>query len=384
MDAGVPRPVSETLPVAAALKDFLNATLVRELSAELRRAHPPFDAADFTARSTRGLGRLALTPRAWQIADALHACLPQPFDRAAKILEASLGPEIPATGENGLAPLRYLPYVFFVQKHGLDHFEAAIRVQAELTRRFSAEYSIRAFLTRYPERTYAQMLEWARDDNAHLRRLASEGSRPRLPWAPRLRAYQQDPRPVLKLLELLKDDAVRYVQRSVANNLNDIGKDHPALLLETCRRWSTNAPAGRKWIIGHALRSLVKAGNPEAIRLMGGAHRPRVKIGRIRITPRRARLGGNVRLSFEIESTARKAQRLLVDYAVHFVRARGETRPKVFKLRTLTMGPGEKVTLTGAVSLAEMTTRRHYPGHHRVEALINGTRHSLGTFFARD
>ena len=125
----------------------------------------------------------------------------------------------------GLNTLRYLPYVTFVQKYGLDDYEAAIRLQSELTRRFTAEFSIRVFLERYPESTYAQMVAWAQDDNAHLRRLASEGLRPRLPWAPRLRAYQLNPRPVLAVLELLKDDPERYVQRSVANNLNDIAKD---------------------------------------------------------------------------------------------------------------------------------------------------------------
>lgn len=365
---------------AAAIKEVFNLALVREIADELGCVYPPFDAAAFVARSVDGLDRLELTGRAAHIADALHEYLPRPFARAAAVIEASLSPEIPATGENGLAPLRYMPHVAFVQKYGLDDYEAAIRVQAELTKRFSAESSIRAFLTKYPERTYAQMLEWTQDDNAHLRRLASEGIRPRLPWAPRLRAYQENPRPVLALLELLKDDPVRYVQRSVANNLNDIAKEHPALAIETCRRWAENAPAGRAWVVRHALRFLVKAGNQEAIRILGGADRPRVTIGRIHITPKRVALGGAVRLSFEVESTSHSAQRLLIDYAVHFVKAKGGTRPKVFKLRTLTVQPGEKIALNAVVSLAAMTTRRHYPGQHRIEALVNGTRHHLGEF----
>ena len=143
---------------AAPLKDILDGALVRELAGELRSAHRAFDVEAFVARSTRGLDRLELTARAALIADAFHEFLPRPFARAAAVMEASLGPEIAATGENGLAPLRYLPHVSYVQKYGLDDYDAAIRLQAELTKRFSAEYSIRAFLTHHPERTYQQHL----------------------------------------------------------------------------------------------------------------------------------------------------------------------------------------------------------------------------------
>ncbi len=362
------------------MKDVFNPVVVREIAAELRRAHPPFDINAFVARAMEGLDQLELTARAAHIADALHEFLPQPFSRASAAIEASLGAEIPATGEMGLTSLRYLPYVTFVQKFGLDDYEAAMRLQAELTKRFTAEFSIRVFLERYPVSTYAQMVSWAQDDNAHLRRLASEGLRPRLPWATRLRAYQQDPRPVLAVLELLKDDPERYVQRSVANNLNDIAKDHPLLAIETCRRWAQDAPAGRAWTIRHALRGLVKAGNSEAIRILGGEEKPRVRIGNATISPRKAAIGEAVRLSFEVESMARGSQRLLIDYAVHFVKANGSTRPKVFKLRALTLGPGDTIAFSATVSLAAMTTRRHYPGRHRIDVIINGTAHLLGEF----
>ncbi len=363
-----------------AIKDVFDLALVRGIAAELRHAYAPFDAAAFVARSTDGLDKLELTGRATHIAQALHEYLPKPFAEAAAVIEASLGPEIPATGEIGRAQLRYMPHLAFVQTYGLDDYEVAMRVQAELTKRFSAEFSIRAFLAKYPERTYATMLAWADDANAHLRRLASEGCRPRLPWAPRLRAYQLDPRPVLALLERLKDDPVLYVRRSVANNLNDISKDHPTLTIETCRRWVADAPAGRAWIVRHALRSLIKAGNRDAIRILGGAESPLARIGCITITPQRAAIGDAVRVSFEVESTALHAQRLLIDYAVHFVKANGGTRPKVFKLRTLTMQPGEKAVFFAKVSLVTMTTRRHFPGPHRIDAIVNGESHPLGGF----
>lgn len=366
--------------MGAALKENLNAATVQRIAGELRRAYPAFSEAAFVARCIDGLGQLELTARASHIADAMHAFLPQPFTRAAEVIEASLGPEVPATGEAGLAALQYMPHVTFVQKYGLESYDAAIRVQAALTKRFTAEFSIRPFLERYPEATYAQMLTWAQDNNAHLRRLASEGLRPRLPWAPRLRAYQKDPRPVLAVLELLKDDPVRYVQRSVANNLNDIAKDHPMLVLETCHRWAQDAPAGRIWTIRHGLRSLIKAGNSRAIGILGGEEHPRIRVGHTSISVRQVPLGGSVRLSFQVESMAQMPQHLLVDYAVHFVKANGSTRPKVFKLRTFTMQPGEPLMFSATVSFAAMTTRRHYPGQHRVDALINGQSHPLGVF----
>ncbi|MBU6953388.1 DNA alkylation repair protein [Hahella sp. HN01] len=366
--------------MGTAIKDVFNLTLVSEIAAELHRAHTPFDATAFVAHSMDGLDKLELTGRAAHIAEALHKYLPKPFSEAAAVIEAALGPELPATGEIGLIQLRYMPHLAFVQKYGLDDYEASIRVQEELTKRFTAEFSIRAFLVKYPERTYAQMLAWTGHENAHLRRLASEGVRPRLPWAPRLHAYQQDPRPVLDILERLKDDPILYVRRSVANNLNDIAKDHPMLTIETCRRWAVDASEGRTWIIRHALRSLVKAGNKDAICILGGTENPSVNIDDISITPQRVSLGEAVRLSFEIKSTAPEAQRLLIDYAVHFVKANGGTRPKVFKLRTLTLQPNEKTTLNAIVSFAELKTRRHYPGRHHIDVLINGEPYPLGDF----
>ncbi|GBR06939.1 DNA alkylation repair protein [Acetobacter oeni] len=362
------------------MKDIFSLALVREIAAELRAADTCFDVDAFVARSMDGLSSLELTGRAAHIADALHEYLPERFIEAAAVIESSLGQELPPIGEIGRTALRYMPHVIYVQKYGLDDYEAAMRVQAGLTKRFTAEFSIRAFLVKYPERTYEQMLAWADDDNAHLRRLASEGMRPRLPWAPRLRAFQQDPRPVLELLERLKDDPVLYVRRSVANNLNDIAKDHPALVIETGRRWLKDAPAERAWIIRHALRSLVAAGNRDAIHVLGGTQNPSVRLSGIIITPQRITPGEATRVSFEVESTAQQSQHLLTGYAVHFVKANGSTRAKVFRLRTLTMQPGEKVALSTTVSLASMTTRRHFPGYHRIDAIINGEVHPLGTF----
>ncbi|PYD74406.1 hypothetical protein [Novacetimonas pomaceti] len=186
------------------MKDIFNLALICEIAAELRAVDTSFDADAFVAHSMHGPNKLGLIGRSARIADAMHVYLPAHFIESASIIEASLCPELPPTGNIDVATIRYMPHVFFVQKYGLDDYEVAMRVQAELTKRFTAEFSIRAFLVKFPEQSYEQMLAWADDDNAHLRRLASEGTRPRLPWAPCLRAFQHDPRPVLELLERLR------------------------------------------------------------------------------------------------------------------------------------------------------------------------------------
>jgi 3-methyladenine DNA glycosylase AlkC len=255
-----------------------------------------------------------------------------------------------------------------------------MRAQYELTQRFTAEFSIRVFLERYPEATLARLREWARDPNVHVRRLVSEGTRPRLPWAPRLRSFQDDPRPVLELLELLKDDPELYVRRSVANNLNDIGKDNPAALVETCRRWLDGASAERRWLVRHALRSAVKRGDPDALALLGFGAEAVVAVRDLRIEPTVAPIGGSVTVAVELANESAETQPLLVDLRIHFVKANGKTSPKVFKLKELELEPGASARLGKTISLAQHSTRTHYPGRHRVELLVNGRASEAGAF----
>lgn len=325
--------------MAEKLKNLFGEKVVRAIASDLHRVYPPFRKRRFENACMARLRRLELTARAWHIADVMHEHLPQPFVAAADVLAASLGPALARSESFGLEPLRYMPHVFFVQKYGLDDFDAAMHTQYELTKRFSAESSIRAFLVRYPAETYARLLEWARDENVHVRRLVSEGTRPRLPWAPRLRAFQTDPRPVIALLEMLRDDSERYVQRSVANNLNDIGKDHPDLAVDVCRRWSSDAPPGRAWIVRHALRSLVKKAHRGALETLGVSDNPKIAVRKVRLDPRIVKLGSRLRFAFEIASTGASDQDLVIDYAVHFLKANGVARAKVFKLRKLTLSP---------------------------------------------
>ena len=217
--------------MAEPLKNSFGPDVPRRLAEMIGSVESDFAASEFVDRCLVGYESMELTERARHIAGVLADHLPSDRARALAIVTNALGPEIEETELTGMDGFLYLPLVFFVADKGLDHFEAAMTAQYELTKRFTAEFSIRAFLDRYPDATLARLREWAGDSNVHVRRLVSEGSRPRLPWAPRLRAFQSDPQPVIELLELLKDDPEEYVRRSVANNLNDISKDHPDLVV---------------------------------------------------------------------------------------------------------------------------------------------------------
>lgn len=366
--------------MAEPLKNHFGPEIPRIIATMISGPFPTFEAEAFIKDVLDGYEPLELTPRGWKIARTLRHYLPDDYPKAVEILLASLGEKLDLSESNGMAPFLYLPHVFFVAEYGLDHFEVSMQAQYELTQRFTAEFSIRPYLEKHPEKTLARLKAWTQDPSAHVRRLVSEGTRPRLPWAPRLRAFQADPRPVLKLLELLKDDSELYVRRSVANNLNDIGKDHPGVLVETARRWMVDASEERRWLIRHALRSAIKRGDKGALDVLGFGDPANVAIEQASITPQRAFIGDAVWVAFDVVNISKETQRLMVDFSVHFVKANGQTRPKVFKMKALELGPEECVALRKKVSLAELTTRKHYPGKHMVDVILNGATQPLGEF----
>jgi 3-methyladenine DNA glycosylase AlkC len=370
--------------MAEPLKNQYGPEIPRKIAGMIAPVYPAFDGEAFLRTALDGYEPLELMPRGRHIARALRRHLPGEYPEAVEILINSLGSKLDGTESFGMAPFLYLPHVFFVADYGLDHFEPSLRAQYEITQRFSAEYSIRAYLERYPEATLARLREWVDDPSPHVRRLVSEGTRPRLPWAPRLRDFQRDPSPVIALLELLKDDPELYVRRSVANNLNDIGKDHPGLLAEIARRWMAGASEDRQWLVRHALRSAVKRGDPDALQVLGFAGDEALVVRNARISPERVAIGDSVMLSFEIANTSPIPQRVLVDFVVHFVKANGSTSSKVFKLTTLDFAPGGSATLSKSLSLAQRTTRKHYSGLHRIDAMLNGVVAPLGSFLVEE
>ncbi|MCK5676835.1 MAG: DNA alkylation repair protein, partial [Verrucomicrobia bacterium] len=242
----------------------------------------------------------------------------------------------------------------------------------KLTALFSAEFAIRPFITKHFGLTFQCLEKWCDDPDAHVRRLASEGSRPRLPWGRQLPQFIADPSPVFQLLEKLKDDPSEYVRRSVANNLNDISKDHPDAVIACCRQWKKNAGTERQWIIRHATRTLVKAGHPDVFGLLGFTENPQIDFQSLDVSPKEIPLGGTIEFKAVLRSESKNMQRVVVDYAIHHMKANGQTRPKVFKFQALEIAPGETVALSKRHAIKPIATRKYHPGKHAIEILING------------
>jgi 3-methyladenine DNA glycosylase AlkC len=218
---------------------------------------------------------------------------------------------------------------------------------------------------------FETLRRWTRDPSAHVRRLCSEGSRPRLPWGLRLQSLVRDPSPTLPILELLQDDPSAYVRRSVANHLNDIAKDHPALVVDWVQRHRAGAPPERRALLSHASRTLIKQGHAPMLALWD-AGQAFVGEAVLRVSPRRVAIGESVQLALSLRSGARRKQTLLVDYAVHHVKADGSASPKVFKGWKLALAAGESRELLKRHSFKPVTTRRLHPGPHAIEVSING------------
>lgn len=257
------------------LKHLLGAEAVDCLAQNILLVYPKFNEDTFRRTASNGLEPLGILDRGQHLAKALRQSLPEKFSTAVEILLASLTPPLTQTDNLGLAVFFYLPHVRFIAEYGLepeenggqDSFEISMKAQYELTKRFSAEFSIRPFLIRQQERTLTRLLEWVSDPDPHVRRLCSEGTRPRLPWAKRIPAFISNPKPVLPILDALKNDQSLYVRRSVANHLGDIAKDHPELAFEICERWLIESSNEVKWLIRHALRHPAKKGNKVALQL---------------------------------------------------------------------------------------------------------------------
>ena len=383
--------------MAEPLKNNFGPDVVHRIADAVKAVHPSFDAKGFTKQSLQGFDDLELTPRAHQIADALGDFLPDDRGQALEILIDSFGPELencdpdnaqptgdPEIDENPMSGFVYMPHGYFIAKFGNDHFDQAMRANYELTKRFTAEFSVRAQLEHHTQDALALLTTWASDEHVHVRRLVSEGTRPRLPWASRLRKFQDDPAPVIALLELLKDDPVEYVRRSVANNLNDIAKDHPDLVVKIAKRWWKDGDHNRRRLVRHGLRTLIKAGDPGALDVLGYGPNSPARIATSTITPQTLSIGDKIKIEVSIENPSKKPCGALVDLQVHFVKANGSTSAKVFKGGEYEIEPGETAQLRKTISVAQRTTRTHYAGWHAVDALINGTAHPIDGFALND
>lgn len=266
---------SNSIQKGVPLKNIFNETLVKQLASNLTIVYPDFNYVGFFNEIMSEIDDLDLKARAIMIADKMRKYLPNNYSEVANIFLNSLTPPIKDTSDLGLSGMFYLPHVCFVEKYGLDNtfnnnedpFNLSMKLQYELTQRFSAEFSIRRYIIEQPERTFEILYKWMSDESPHVRRLCSEGTRPRLPWAQKIKMLAKDPTPSIQILEKLKEDEDLYVRRSVANHIGDIAKDNLELALSLCEKWLDGASKELKWIIRHALRYPAKKNNKEALRI---------------------------------------------------------------------------------------------------------------------
>ena len=365
--------------MADAFKHLIGARAVAQISTHLQRAWPAFAQSAFSDAALAGLDTLELKARVMHLAQALVAHLPADVGQAASILEASLGPAGVGddlaglkTSDAGLAGWPVWPLTEAITLLCAKHHPArGLQALHAMTQRLTAEFAIRPFLIQHPTLTLQTLARWLDDPSAHVRRLVSEGSRPRLPWGLRLQALVADPSPTLPLLLRLQDDPSAYVRRSVANHLNDIAKDHPALLAQWLATHLPGASDQRSTLLRHASRGLIKQGDP-AVLAAWGVGTALQGSATLACQPAALRVGETLQLSVQLHSSASSPQRLAIDYAVHHVKANGSTTPKVFKGWSITLAAGEQRTLQRAHAMKPITTRRYHPGAHRVDLRING------------
>ncbi|NSX87407.1 DNA alkylation repair protein [Agrobacterium tumefaciens] len=348
---------------APALKEIFNREKLRHIADETKAVHPPFDVSAFMALATENLEALGIMQRMRQVATSLHATLPGDYARNIEILTAA------ASGiGNGFASISLPEYVAL---YGLDDFDLSMEALHYFTRFGSSEFAIRHFLQKDLGATLAVMETWSRHENEHVRRLASEGCRPRLPWSFQLKPLIDDPSPVTAILDAMKADEALYVRKSVANHLNDITKDNPAFVLGLIDRWPKDNPHTR-WITRQALRTLIKKGDAAALAHLGAHEEAAISLSAFQVTPDKVALGNPVRIAASFTSTAKRPQKLVIDYAVHYVKKSGDASAKVFKWKEIELQPGETCALSISRAIRDFTTRKHYPGIHRVDLTING------------
>jgi 3-methyladenine DNA glycosylase AlkC len=365
------------------MKYGLGVHAIKRIATSVALVVPGFNAKAFQKDAERGIDELELKARVHHLIAVLHRHYDLPFKKLSKYLQ-----DLPAVWDRGgeadnKAGFAAWPLIDYVAVHGLQHPKEALQTLEKLTPLFSAEFAIRPFIQQHTDLTYAKLLEWCEHPSEHVRRLASEGSRPRLPWGMRLPQFIHNPEPLLAILEQLKADESVSVRRSVANNLNDISKDNPEWMINLCRTWLDDKNTHTDWIVKHALRSLVKAGDARVFPLLGYAAKPNASVSEIQLNKQRIAVGDSMEFSCAI-TAGNKPQSLVVDYVVHFMKANGKLAAKVFKLKNIVLAANATITITKNHSFKLITTRRYYVGGHQLAIQINGKEMARTDFYLSD
>ena len=360
------------------LKNIFSRALAERIAQDVRAVHPDFSDSKFLAFVFDAQWEsLELKQRVRHISNCLRKVLPAGYKKALEVLLKVVHGYIEKYGEKMTFEYMFLPD--FVEAHGTEDPDVSIPAFETITRWCSAEFAVRPFLVKYPERMYAQMLEWSKHPSPLVRRLSSEGIRPRLPWGMGVPALKRDPAPVLPILENLKNDPAETVRRSVANNLNDISKDHPALVLEIAARWRGHS-AETDWIIRHASRGLLKKGNAEALAHFGFQN----DIQGIEIHDFRhdaiVRIGERLTFSFQVKNSGEEPAAIRLEYGIDYQTVSGKTSVKIFKIKELKLAAGRSESISKYQRFQDFTTRKHFSGPHVLRIVVNGKAMAEGVF----
>jgi len=355
------------------LKDLVDEDAVGAIAAALQKSLPGLDEEGFSrAVFDQQWADRPLKKRIRHIAVTMRSVLPEDYSAALDVVCAAAE----TLGRGGIAAWCFND---FVEEYGVDDPDLSLPALEKLTQLASSEFAVRPFIRKYPERMATQMLQWACHDSEHVRRLASEGFRPRLPWGLGVSALTKDPTPILPVLEELRSDPSETVRRSVANNLNDISKDHPEVAVATLSAWGVATPEARA-LRKHALRTLLKQGHPDALELLGYNKDASVSVLGLAVHPESVAVGEHVYIEFEVVSSGTDVESVMIDYAVTYQNVSGTGSRKVFKGIVDELEPGGSTSLRRKVSLQPMATRKILAGIHVVEAQVNGVVHASVEF----
>lgn len=359
------------------LKDLYSPEFYDQLSLALKKTLALFDKKKFIKSIyAETFENLELKGRMAHTAHVLHQFLPTDFNKAAPLL-VELIDQIKASGmkQVGLECMFIPEYIYL---YGIDHYKSSVAAMEQITQFTSCEFAIRPFILKYEDKMIPQMLKWSKHKNHHVRRLSTEGCRPRLPWAMALPSLKKDPTPILPILENLKADTSEYVRRSVANNLNDISKDNPDIVLKIAKQWkglSTETDA----IIKHGFRTMLKSGHPKVLAYYQ-LNNDHFKLNGFAITTPKVKIGDYLSFECSIQNTSNKAQIARIEYAVYYLKKNGLYTKKVFKISERNLKAKETVFIQRKQSFKLITTRVFYPGKHQLSFIINGKEDELLDF----
>lgn len=349
---------------------FFKAGFIHQFADALAVHIPGFDRVTFERRVfDKEWKHKELKQRIRHITHVLHDVLPAHFPDAAKTIVA-ITQQLQSQNIKELS-FGYVCLPEYIEVYGVEYFKESIAAIEQVTQFMTCEFAVRPFIIKYGDRMMQQMMKWAAHKHPRVRRLASEGCRSRLPWAMALPAFKKDPTPILSILEKLKTDEDIWVRKSVANSLNDISKDNPELVLQLFKNWKGNNKH-TDWIIKHGSRTLLKQGHTEVLELFGFKKDKSVKLDGFKIQTSKVKMGKDLVFSFDLHNSSRQQKIVRLEYAMYFNRANGTLSKKVFKISEREYSAGEQYSVTRKQSFKPITTRKYYPGLHKVSVIVNG------------